>query len=95
MGTLRNVSGDYFRVRGLQEKMDYAQEGENPTGKESPCEARETETAEKDGSRTSHGTDRTGAGSNNQWSSNLKEGKNQEKEEKSNKDKTRILQTPQ
>ncbi|KAJ1171768.1 hypothetical protein NDU88_003626 [Pleurodeles waltl] len=61
METLRNVSGDYFRVRGVQEKTDYAQEGTSATGKESPCEAPETETAEKDESRTSSGTDRSEA----------------------------------
>ncbi|KAJ1215315.1 hypothetical protein NDU88_002924 [Pleurodeles waltl] len=64
MGTLRSVSGDNFLVQGLQEKMDYTQDGKNATEKEKPCEAVETETAVKDGSRTSHGADKNGAVSN-------------------------------
>ncbi|KAJ1104926.1 hypothetical protein NDU88_002334 [Pleurodeles waltl] len=64
MGTLRNVSENYFRVRGLQEKTDYAQKGRNATETENPCEAPETETTETDGSKTSHGADRTGAVTN-------------------------------
>ncbi|KAJ1087990.1 hypothetical protein NDU88_001149 [Pleurodeles waltl] len=46
---------DYFRVRGLQEKTDYAQKGGNAAETENPCEAPETETTETDRSKTSCG----------------------------------------
>ncbi|KAJ1112372.1 hypothetical protein NDU88_000640 [Pleurodeles waltl] len=58
---LRDASEDCFRVRGLQEKTDYAKRRENATEKKNTCGVPETETTETDGSKASRGTDRTGA----------------------------------